>query len=389
VRILFLALDINLCGRTGDSTHVRELTASFSKVGNVVSLVGYAPEDSLDQIPGLFTGENVNVLIPKERGDLAILRLCRKLVKEFRPDAIYERRFSPKMSVTLGKMSGISSVVEINGMVEEEKKLLGREEKGVPGLSRIKGRVRKYFLKSASGIVAVSSGIGKALVDEYNMSPSKIHVIHNGANTDLFRPMKREDCIARLGLDLDLRYICFSGNLAPWQGVEHLISALPSLSGEFEDLHLLVVGDGVQRDGLERSVENLGLQETVSFRGLVPYEEVPYYLGSAEICVAPFSGMLRNVKYKISPIKLYEYMACGRPFVTTSVCDMNEEITDNDVGVVIAPDDPGELRNALADLLKDEERARAMGESGRILAEREHSWNSVASRVVKILEEAS
>ncbi len=389
MRILFLALDVDLTGKTGDSTHVRELTASFTKTGNTVALVGYAPEETQHEVAELAEDMEAFVFLPKDRGNLAILRFCSKLVREFRPEAIYERRFSPKISVTLGKMTRTPSVVEINGMVEEERKLYDGRKKTASGLDRIKRRVRRYFLRSANGIVAVSDGIGKALVDEYKVQPSKVEVVHNGANIDLFRPIDRSKCIEELGLNPNLRYICFSGNLAPWQGVEHLISAFPKLIEETPDLRLLLVGDGVLRANLENMVEELNIQDFTEFTGRVPYEQVPLYLNSSEVCVAPFSGILRNVKYGFSAIKLYEYMGCGVPFVTTTVCGIQDEIEENDIGVIVPPDDHVSLADAVSGLLRDEVRARDMGDRGRALAEKEHSWDSVARKITAILEDVA
>jgi glycosyltransferase involved in cell wall biosynthesis len=389
VRILFLALDVDICGRTGDSTHVRELAFSFSKLGNTVALVGYTPAETQDLVPELARNTRVSILIPRERGNLAILRFCRRLVKEFKPDVIYERRFSPKISGTLSKITGVPSMIEINGIIEEERELLEGEETSVSLLDKIKWRVRKFFLRSADGIVAVSEGIATTLIDEYEVPAPNVHVVHNGANTDLFRPLDIKECVEKLGLDPNVRYICFSGNLAPWQGVEYLISAVPQLTDEFEDLQVLIVGDGVQREGLETLAGELGVEDIVQFCGFHPYNDVPLFMGAAEVCVAPFRGIERNIKYGVSPIKLYEYMSCARPFVTTSVWNPNEGTAEHEVGVVVEPDRPDELAGAMAGLLKNREKAREMGERGRAIAEREYSWNAVASRIVGIIQKTS
>lgn len=389
MRILLLALDVDICGRTGDSTHVRELASSFSKLGNPVALIGYTPEDTQDLVPALARDMTVSIFIPKERGNLAILRFCRRLVKEFKPGVIYERRFSPKIGGTLSKVTGIPSMVEINGIIEEERELLEGKKKSVSLLDRIKWRVRKYFFRSANGIVAVTEGLARTLIDEYGVTAPKVHVVHNGANTDLFRPLDRMECIEKLGLDAGLRYICFSGNLAPWQGVEYLISAMPQLTEEFDDLRVLIVGDGVQRESLERQAGELGVGDVVQFCGFRPYDEVPLFMGAAEVCVAPFRGIERNIKHGVSPIKLYEYMSCARPFVTTSVWNLNEGIAENEVCVLVEPDRPDELTGAVAGLLRNREKAKEMGERGRVIAEREYSWNAVASRIVGILQEVS
>jgi glycosyltransferase involved in cell wall biosynthesis len=201
--------------------------------------------------------------------------------------------------------------------------------------------------------------------------------------------MDKRACMKKLGLDESRRYLCFSGSLSPWQGVEVLVPALHGLRSTAGDLNLLIVGDGELRSDLEAKARELGMQDSVRFCGYVPYEEVPTYLNSADICVAPFNAIPRNVKYGFSAIKLYEYMACGRPFVTTTVCGIGEEIRETDVGRVVEPDDPAQLQVALEELLKDGRSADEMGKRGRSLAEKEHSWVSVAKRTTGILEEVA
>ncbi len=386
MRILFLALDVDLTGRTGDSTHVRELATSLSKIGNDVALVGYYTPEYRDQAVQAFQGTNVLLHSPEGRGNLATLRFGSSVVRQFKPDVIYERRFSPKIGVTLGKMAALPSVVEINAMVEEEKKILDKDE-GSAWLERIKRRIRRYFLRSADGIVVVSGGIREGLIEEYDVMGSRIHIVHNGANTEIFRPMDKDSCKERLELQKDLRYLCYSGNMAPWQGLDPLMSAFSRLAQERDDMRLLMVGDGILRDDLERMAKELAINDSTIFTGRVPYEQVPLYVNASELCVAPFGAILRNVKYGFSAIKLYEYMACGKSFVTTTVCGIQDEITKNDVGLVVQPDSPGELADAVIKLMKDPKHLEEMGARGRVLAVKEHSWDSVARRIVGILED--
>ncbi len=389
MRILFLALDVDLSGTTGDSTHVRELAASLSKIGNPITLVGHVPEGQRERVKEVLGRHGIAVEVLDSTRNLSTLRFCAQVAKKFKPDVIYERRFSPKIGVTVGKMTRVPAVVEVNAMIEEEQKILDRESKEALGVGRIKKRIRKYFLRSAKRIVVVSSGIGKGLVSEYGVDSSRIHVVQNGANTDLFRPMESKECMDRLGLNDELRYLCYSGNLAPWQGVEHLLAAFQKVSIDFQNARLLIVGDGILRERLEEISREKELQEVADFHGTVPYEDVPLYVNSAEICVAPFSGILRNVKYGFSGIKLFEYMACGRPFVTTTVCGIEDEIDENNIGLLVPPDSPEDLAEAMGELLSDRQTAMEMGKRGRVLAEKEHSWVSVARRISNILEEVA
>ena len=86
-------------------------------------------------------------------------------------------------------------------------------------------------------------------------------MVSNGANTSLFKPLEQETCRKELGLDLEIPYICFVGNLAPWQGVEYLVKAAPSILSRFPECRFLIVGDGVMKDNLLKLCRELGVEE--------------------------------------------------------------------------------------------------------------------------------
>ncbi|MFQ6060620.1 MAG: glycosyltransferase family 4 protein [Thermoplasmata archaeon] len=403
MRILFLALDVDMCGATGDATHVRELVASLSKLGNRLILVGYTPEDCLSNVPNLFKDVDVSVKIPQKRSDTAILRFCSELIKEFKPEVIYERRFSPKVGSALGMLHRLPLVVEVNGLVELELEFLGRPEDARRVSGRFRRILRRRFFANAKRIIAVTEGIKKGLRKLYGIPPERITVIHNGANTDLFKPMDKDSCRKELGLDLKSRYLCFVGNLVAWQGVDDAVRVLPEVRKSIPHMKLLIVGGGAQKGRLQELVQSLKLSKSVLFVGEVPYERVPLYINASDVCVAPllssffspdFSPTGSNdfsvaskiaLKSGYSPLKLYEYMACGRPVVASRVPGF--EIVEEGAGSLFNPGDIGDFATKILSVLSDEERMNSMGLKGREIAEMEYSWMAVARRISDILRE--
>ena len=136
-------------------------------------------------------------------------------------------------------------VYELNGIPEDEKNLfrakseggkfsqLGKKSNFSNRYFSAHARFKLFILKKALGfsdrIIAVTPGIKANLEGIYNIPGEKIVVVSNGANTSLFKPLEQETCRKELGLDLEIPYICFVGNLAPWQGVEYLVKAAPSI----------------------------------------------------------------------------------------------------------------------------------------------------------------
>lgn len=381
MRVLFLALDVDLCGRTGDSIHVRELTSSLSQMGHDISLVGYAPKDSLKEVNALFKGTDTHVHIPEERGDIATLKFCSQVVRKSRPDVIYERRFSPKLGAALSALHNLPLVVEVNGLVEEELEIQGRGEEARKVSGKARKSLRKRFFRRAEKIVAVTDGIKTGLRELYGIPLERIAVVHNGANTDLFRPMDRASCREDLDLDLEKHYLCFVGILVWWQGIDDIIRAVPGVNERIPQTELLIVGDGAQRKELEDIALDLELSESIHFVGKVAYEEVPLYINASDLCLAP----KRVLSSGYSPLKLYEYMACAKPVVASRVAGF--EILEQGAGLLFDAGDVESLSSTIVSMLSDRESMDSMGATGRRIVEKEYSWKTVAGKIANVLQE--
>ncbi|UCG03440.1 MAG: glycosyltransferase family 4 protein [Candidatus Heimdallarchaeota archaeon] len=390
MNILFLALDVNIKNKTGDAVHVQELALSLAKLGNEVSLVAPYTDDNSEELISLLNHKNIHLFFNKPGRyfrNLSTILFCRKIAKSHDSKIIYERRFSPKTGFALNKILKIPFIVEINGLKDKEMELQNMPEKSNIIPRKMKKWIWRNFFKSVGRIVTVSYGLKKALSEEYGLHSEKIIVIFNGANIELFKPMDRNKCLEELGLNTKFRYIGFIGSLAPWQGVDQLIKIAPMILEKIPEARFLIVGDGILRRELEGLADKLDIRDRIIFTGFVPYEIVPKYINTFEVCVAPFSGIERNVKYSFSAIKLYEYMACGKPIVTTNVCGIKDEIKKLGLGKVVRADDLEGLTSSIVELLEDQQLKTMLGEKGRNWVSKEHSWKNVAERVVKVCED--
>ena len=379
MKILFLALDVVVQGTTGDAIHVRELTNSLAQLGHDVALIAAPMDGKASEDASVFEGVDVTLL--KDRGNVATVRKCGKILKDFRPDYIYERRFSPKIGAALSALHGVPLAVEINGLVEEELEKQGRTEDARRVLGGARVSLRKEFFAKAKKVIAVTQGIKDGLHDLYGIPLSKIVVVHNGANTDLFRSMDKVSCRERLDLEKDAIYLCFVGKLMQWFRLDQIIRILPELEMEIPGLRLVIVGDGPEKQNLEDLVRELGLGKKVTLTGYVPHDEVPIYINASDLCLAP---IVPGSGY--SPLKLFEYMACSRPVVGSRVIGF--EVLERGAGMLYEPDDLKDLSSKIVKILSDEDMRISMGAVGRQLVEEEYSWRKVAERIVGVLEEA-
>jgi glycosyltransferase involved in cell wall biosynthesis len=283
-------------------------------------------------------------------------------------------------------------VCEVNGLVRDESALLAA---AAPG-SRLKNSLNRrlgmlaerYLIEHADRIIAVTPGIRSRILEHYRAAPDRIAVVENGANTGLFFPEDRESALSRVNLPPSGRYVCFVGNFAPWQGVEQLIDAAPRVHEAIPAVRFLLVGDGAMRERWQALAAGRGLGDLFLFAGRVPYAAVAAYINASDLCVAPFTAE-RNERIGLSPLKIYEYLACGRPVVASGIAGVKELLEHSGGGICVDPRDTREFSGAIIRLLRDERLSGEMGERGRRYVAGHHDWGQVARRVAEICRAAA
>lgn len=369
MKILFLALDVDMSRERGDSVHVRELAENFARLGHEIVLVSATPEGRVPR--GLKHARRPD-------STLAQILSVRKHASRW-ADVLYERRMSPKVSWAVSKLTGVPFVVEVNGILDDEIAALRRKRARRNPPLRV--RIRARMMRTASRVVVVSRGIRDYLLASYRLDGDRVFIVPNGANTELFRPLDGTACRAGLGIPEDCRVVCFVGNLVRWQGVDYLLRACENLKSGVPHTLTLIVGAGPEENRLRKLALDLRLNDSVRFVGAVPYLDVPKFINAADVCVAPFER-----SRKASPIKVFEYLGCGKPVVASDVDEIGDFLRTSGGGLVVEPEDAGSLTAAIEWLLKHKEEASAMGSRGRDSVVKTRSWIDTARQVIEVLE---
>jgi glycosyltransferase involved in cell wall biosynthesis len=211
--------------------------------------------------------------------------------------------------------------------------------------------------------------------------PSRIQILPNSVDPQRFAKA-RSDRSVRTQHRLDgMRVIGFVGSLKPWHGTETLLEAFHALHTKVANAHLLIVGDGPGRAHLENYAQTHGLNGAVTFTGNVPYDDIPRYIAAMDIAVAPY---IPSENFYYSPIKIFEYMAMGKPVVGGRIGQVEEVITDGETGVLFEPGNIAALRAALAQLTNDSSLCRRLGKNARAWVETERTWDNNAQQVVEM-----
>jgi glycosyltransferase involved in cell wall biosynthesis len=312
---------------------------------------------------------------------LALVVLVRH--KEPRIQVIYRRHNLFNSERVLARLFGIPLVKEVNGIVAKELKV--RLGKSVPDMALgIIDRIERFNMPRADRIIVVTPRLKEVLRAEYGVPENKIAVIENGANTELFKPGDAQGARRELNLSQSDNYICFVGSLARWQGLEYLINALPRVLQACPNTRLLVVGDGEMKTELVELARHLDLANKVIFTGRVSYPDVPTFINASDVCVVPKKPMGTG----FSPLKLCEYMACGRPVVATRT-DGFEILEENNAGLLVNPENSQEFGDAIINLLRNPELRKQMGENGREYVVENRSWQSVATRLAEVFRQSA
>jgi len=294
-------------------------------------------------------------------------------------NVIYARQETFNISpLIISKLLNVPYVVEINGLLLEEKRLLGINKRFI-ALTRVSEKIN---YRHAVRIISVTQEIKNCIIRRYDVPDEKIVVIENGANIDLFRPMEQDKLVLNLNLDENYNYVGYVGSFTRWHGLENVIKSAHLVLKIFNNTKFVFVGDGPLKEELFNLVDTLNLRDYFVFVGRVPHDEVPQYINIFSVCM-----ILKDKNIPGSPLKLWEYMACGKPVVATNTYDF-KVLEEYDAGILIDSEKYENIAEAIITLLGNNELRAKMGLNGRKHVVENHSWKYVAQNVNEVCQEA-
>ena len=201
------------------------------------------------------------------------------------------------------------------------------------------------------------------------LRPSCISVVPNGLDLSRFTPRQ---------LPSTLRRVVMVANLRPGKGHATLIEAAPSILKRFPDAHFELVGDGTERELLERLVRSRGLNSAFTFVGHA--ENVPERLAAADLFTLPSES-------EAFPNAVLEAMAAGLPIVASAVGGICEVIHPDRTGILVQPRDPRGLADGICRLMANQREASSLAAGGRALVESDYSFDRMVSSIEQLYED--
>ncbi len=362
MRLCYISLQSFDQGTAG-YTHVHEIVSGLQELGVDVQL--HTPK---------YRRPTRSVLI---RAWVMLGMQARFLTRWFlgsKPDVLYIRHHYAALPITLlARVLSIPIVVEVNGPVEDF-----IVSWSIPRwLAPIVKQCAYWQCRLGSWVIGVTPGIVRSLSSEYGVPAGRVTLVPNGVNTDLFKPIAAPDLGSWPQLQ-GKKFVTFVGALSPWQGLETMLAAVESPHWP-ESVALVIAGAGV----LRREVEQFGSSRLI-YLGTIPYEMVPCLVN------ASIGGLcLKSTLHEesgLSPLKLYEYAACGRPVIVNDLPGLNNFVLDSGCGLIIPCNDPIALCQAVQKLLGDPQLAEMMGSAGAAYVREGYSWHERARMTFEILQ---
>src|SRR5262249_43405581 len=190
---------------------------------------------------------------------------------------------------------------------------------------------------------------------------------------------------ARYGLGTAI-VIGFVGSLKPWHGVDLLLEAFADLRDK--QLRLLIVGDGPQAETLRSRAMAPDLAGTVVFTGQIPHTQIGAYLAAMDIAVAPYRAPGPDEgDFYFSPLKVFEYMAAGRPVVAPRLGQIREVVEHGQHGLLYPPDDTRALTTHLLQLIRNPAQRTQMGRAGATHVGQQYTWSGNALHIAELIQQ--
>jgi len=394
VKICYVAVDVVIPFFRGASTHVYEVARHLTKLGHEVHLV--SRRISLDQpdseilddihIHRIYRGIIAPMPFSRyqqlEKGEAHVSTsllnevyagylftifslyagaISSHLIKKYNIELIIERETSFGAGAIASTITKRPMILEIIG----------------PRYSRRSFRKSKRILAYTQSMLCEP------------VPPEKIAFVAAAADVETFKPdlAQRKLTREKHGLQ-DLIVIGYVGTFAKWHGIEELVDASKKVLKKYSNVRFLMVGPYFKH--AKEITQKRGISDAYVFTGPVPYVDVPKYINASDILVAPYNPAKSELRKKYgigSPLKVFEYMACAKPVITTAVQPITQVVHEEKTGVIVPAGDSDALTEAIISLIEKPLFAERIGKAARQEVEKHYSWKAFAMRLENVLRE--
>jgi glycosyltransferase involved in cell wall biosynthesis len=292
----------------------------------------------------------------KRRASLSYARGIRKLLGERTFDLVHAHIFASAVAAAIATLGKSVPLVITEHTEASWQTWLTRP-------------VSRWAHRRAKRVIAVSTPIERRLIEHYGVPSHLVTLIPNAVTPASDEPP--DPPVALRGVWLEHPLIGVVARLQPEKGVANFLKAAVRVAEVSSQARFLVVGDGPLRGELLDLAEHLGLSERVRFLG---------YRSDSRALMELMDVLVVPSLTEGSPLIVLEAMAAGVPLVASAVGGIPDQVRHGREGILVPPDDPDALGEALGVLLRDPAYARRLGEAGRRRTQNEFSHETLVRR---------
>jgi D-inositol-3-phosphate glycosyltransferase len=274
-------------------------------------------------------------------------------------------------------------LVQMFHTLGEVKNLVARSPDEMESELRIE--CERHIMANADRLMAANADERAHMVWFYGADERRIREVPCGLDAELFRPLSRGACRARLGLHPDDAVVLFVGRIEPLKGIDILLRATMYLERYHYHprLRVIIVGGDVSKDGneleqLRALTQSLNLEERVDFVGAQDQEVLPTYYSAADVCVVPSF-------HESFGMVAIEAMSCGTPVVASRAGGLQYTIRDGETGFLVPRGDPVVFADRICMLLSDPDLRAQMGYRATCAA-CFYDWETIARQIVEVYD---
>jgi len=373
--------------------HLSEL---FSTKGHDIFVVYCAEPDLSKIIKGVFTSttpnyhrlyDNASITLIRPRSILikGLNRLshflsCKKIIKNAIIDnnidliLLYGVATNGIQCIQLSKELDIPVVFRCLDVAHELVK--------IPILHTIVKKYEKVVIKNATKVLGTTPELVK-YTKEMGATSQNANYFPLGISTQFFRPISKSESLAQsLGLKNSDTVIGFVGTLYPFAGIDFLLKQFHILKNEIKGIKFLIIGGGPDFKNIQSLVKQLNLSSDVILTDFVSQEKLFEYISLFDLCVNPF--VINKITDRIIPTKILEYMACGKPVLSTPLKGTVELLPTEKYGITYSS-----LTNfipTMITLLRNPTKLNDLGKNGLCHIEKNYHWDELASKLITMFE---
>ena len=230
--------------------------------------------------------------------------------------------------------------------------------------------MQKRVAPQLNHIICVSQPSKEDVISEFNVDENKITVIPNGIDIDTFKP-------SLVAKTLGFRIVTTASADIPLKGLRHLILALPRVMDEFPLTSLVVIGKSPEKSNLDKLIDDLDLQDKITFKSGISELEIVKIYHDSDIAVIPSL-------YEGFGFGAGEAMACGVPLISTDSGGLKQVI--GDAALKISPGSVKEIEDGIFKLFNEEETRKELSIKGRKRMEELFDWKIAASNYIDVFK---